>query len=65
MSDEEATLVVTAGTAMYGLDELGGLVAGESVVVTGPGPIGLLGVGGRQGARRAAGDPDRHARQPP
>jgi threonine dehydrogenase-like Zn-dependent dehydrogenase len=45
MSDEEATLVVTAGTAMYGLTELGGLVAGESVVVVGPGPIGLLGVG--------------------
>ncbi len=44
MSDEEATLVVTAGTAMYGLIELGGLVAGESVVVTGPGPIGLMGV---------------------
>src|SRR4030081_636197 len=44
MSDEEATLVVNAGTAMYGLTELGGLVAGESVVVTGPGPIGLLGV---------------------
>lgn len=43
MSDEEATLVVTAGTAMYGLTELGGLVAGESVVVIGPGPIGLLG----------------------
>jgi L-iditol 2-dehydrogenase len=43
MSDEEATLVVTAGTSMYGLTELGGLVAGESVVVTGPGPIGLLG----------------------
>ena len=44
MSDEEATLVVTAGTAMYGLTELGGLIAGEGVVVTGPGPIGLLGV---------------------
>jgi L-iditol 2-dehydrogenase len=44
MSDEEATLVVTAGTAMYGLTELGGLVAGESVVVTGPGPIGLMAV---------------------
>src|ERR1700686_2793751 len=43
MSDEEATLVVTAGTAMYGLTELGGLVPGESVVVTGRGPIGLLG----------------------
>src|SRR5258706_383834 len=30
--------------AMEGATELGGLVAGESVVVTGPGPIGLLGV---------------------
>jgi len=44
MSDAEATLVVTAGTAMYGLTELGGLVAGEGVAVLGPGPIGLLGV---------------------
>ena len=45
MSDEEATLIVTAGTAMYGLDSIGGLVAGQSVVVMGPGPIGLMGVG--------------------
>ena len=45
MSDEEATLIVTAGTAMYGLDVLGGLIAGESLVVTGPGPIGLMSVG--------------------
>ena len=44
MSDEEATLVVTAGTTMYGLTELGGLISGESLVVIGPGPIGLLGV---------------------
>ena len=44
MSDEEGTLVVTAGTAMYALTELGGLVAGESVCVTGPGPIGLMAV---------------------
>ena len=44
MSDAEATLVVTAGTSMYGLTELGGLVAGESAVVIGPGPIGLLAV---------------------
>lgn len=45
MSDEEACLVVTAGTAMYGLDVLGGIVAGQTVVVMGPGPIGLMGVG--------------------
>ena len=44
MSDEVATLIVTAGTATYGLDVLGGLVAGDSLVVTGAGPIGLLGV---------------------
>ncbi len=44
MPDEEATLIVTAGTAMYGLDVLGGLIASEGVVVTGPGPIGLMGV---------------------
>jgi len=44
MSDEEGVLVVTAGTAMYGLTELGGLVAGESVVVIGDGSIGLMAV---------------------
>ena len=44
MSDEEATLIVTSGTAMYGLDVMGGVVAGEGVVITGPGPIGLMGV---------------------
>lgn len=42
MSDAEAALAVTAGTSMYGLTEMGGLVAGESVAVIGPGPIGLL-----------------------
>ncbi|MGZ8154247.1 MAG: zinc-dependent alcohol dehydrogenase [Burkholderiales bacterium] len=45
MSDAEATLIVTAGTAMYGLDVRGGLIAGQSVVVSGPGPIGLMAVG--------------------
>src|SRR5215472_4376285 len=45
ISDAEATLVVTAGTAMYGLDVMGGVIAGEGVVVVGPGPIGLMGVG--------------------
>jgi L-iditol 2-dehydrogenase len=44
MPDEEATLIVTAGTAMYGLDVMGGIIAGEPVVVIGPGPIGLMGV---------------------
>ena len=44
IGDEEATLIVTAGTAMYALDTLGGLVAGQSLAVTGPGAIGLLSV---------------------
>src|ERR1700687_698473 len=44
MSDAEATLIVTAGTAMYGLDVMGGVIAGEGVAVIGPGPIGLMGV---------------------
>jgi len=44
LSDEVATLIVTAGTAMYGLDVLGGLVAGQSIVVTGAGPVGLMAV---------------------
>ena len=45
MGDEEATLIVTAGTAMYGLDVMGGIIAGEAVAISGPGPIGLMGVG--------------------
>src|SRR5712671_4610127 len=40
MTDAEATLIVTAGTAMYGLDVMGGVIAGEGVVVIGPGPLG-------------------------
>lgn len=41
---DEATLIVTAGTALYGLDVLGGLVAGNTLLIIGPGPIGLMGV---------------------
>jgi L-iditol 2-dehydrogenase len=42
VGDELATMIVTAGTAMYGLDVLGGLLAGQSLIVTGAGPIGLM-----------------------
>ena len=42
LSDELATLIVTAGTATYGLDVLGGLIAGQRLVVIGAGPIGLM-----------------------
>ena len=63
LSDELATLIVTAGTATYGLDVLGGLVAGQSLVVTGAGPIGLHGCRGCEGTRRRAGDFDGHSRR--
>jgi len=41
---EEATLITTAGTAMYGITRIGGIHPGETVVVSGPGPIGLMAV---------------------
>lgn len=43
-SFETATLLTTAGTALYGLQRIGGLQGGETVVVSGPGPVGLLAV---------------------
>jgi L-iditol 2-dehydrogenase len=42
VSWEDAVLVTTAGTGLYGLDRAGGFIAGESVVVIGPGPVGLM-----------------------
>ena len=39
---EDAVLMMTAGTSMYGLDAVGGYIAGESIVVIGPGPVGLM-----------------------
>ncbi len=41
---EEATLITTAGTAMYGITRIGGVQTGETVLVVGPGPIGLMAV---------------------
>jgi len=41
---EEAVMLTTAGTSMYAVDTMGGLVAGDSVAVIGPGPIGLTAV---------------------
>jgi 2-desacetyl-2-hydroxyethyl bacteriochlorophyllide A dehydrogenase len=41
---EEATLITTAGTAMYGVTRAGGVEPGETVVVAGPGPVGLISV---------------------
>jgi L-iditol 2-dehydrogenase len=41
LSFEDAVLISTAGTGLYGLDVAGGYVAGLDVVVFGPGPVGL------------------------
>jgi 2-desacetyl-2-hydroxyethyl bacteriochlorophyllide A dehydrogenase len=42
LSWEDGVLATTAGTAIYGLDRAGGLIAGDTVVVIGPGPVGLM-----------------------
>ncbi len=42
VSLEEASLVTNAGCVVYGLESIGGLLAGETVVVVGPGPLGLM-----------------------
>src|SRR5207237_10917603 len=39
---EDAVLVTTAGTGLYGLDVAGGFVAGQTIAVIGPGPVGLM-----------------------
>jgi L-iditol 2-dehydrogenase len=41
LSFEDAVLITTAGTGLYGLDVAGGYIAGLDVVVFGPGPVGL------------------------
>lgn len=42
ISYEDATLITTAGTALYGIQRAGWIWPGENVVVVGPGPIGLM-----------------------
>ena len=44
ISFDEATIITTAGTALFGLEHMGGFVAGDSVAVVGPGAIGLMAV---------------------
>ena len=44
VSYEEAALVTTAACVHFALDNVGGLLGGETVVVLGPGPIGLMAV---------------------
>ena len=44
ISFEEAVMLTTAGTSMFAVDTMGGLVAGDTVAVIGPGPVGLTAV---------------------
>ena len=44
ISLDEATLLTTAATSLYGIRRIGGIQAGETVAVFGPGAIGLMGV---------------------
>jgi len=41
-SFEAATLLTTAGTALYAIQRIGSLQGGETVVVAGPGSVGLM-----------------------
>jgi L-iditol 2-dehydrogenase len=42
LTAEDAVLITTAGTGLYGLDVAGGYIAGQDVVIFGPGPVGLM-----------------------
>ena len=42
VSYKDAVLITTAGTGLYGLDAVGGYVAGQDVAIFGPGPVGLM-----------------------
>jgi len=44
ISFDEATIITTAGTSLFGLEHMGGFVAGDSVAIVGPGAIGLMAV---------------------
>jgi L-iditol 2-dehydrogenase len=44
VSYSEAALVTTGGCVMAALENAGGFIAGDSVAIFGPGPIGLMGV---------------------
>lgn len=42
VSFEDAVLLTTAGTGLFGLDAAGGYIAGQDVAVFGPGAVGLM-----------------------
>lgn len=44
LSFEQACMVTTAASPLWAIDLMGGYVAGETILVLGPGPIGLMAV---------------------
>jgi len=42
LSYKDAVLITTAGTGLYGLEATGGYIAGQDIVIFGPGPVGLM-----------------------
>lgn len=44
VSFDEASLITNLGCVLYGFETLGGYIVGETVVVVGPGPLGLSAV---------------------
>ena len=53
ISFDEASLITNLGCVLYGFETLGGYIVGETVVVIGPGPLGLSAV---QAARALGAD---------
>lgn len=53
ISFDEASLITNLGCVLYGFETLGGYIAGETVAVIGPGPLGLSAV---QAARALGAD---------
>ena len=64
MTWEDGVLATTAGTAVYGIDRAGGLVAGDTVVGHRAGAGRPDDRPGAAGAGRRPVDPDRHPRRP-
>jgi len=42
VSFQDAVLITTAGTGLYGLDAAGGYIVGQDITIFGPGPVGLM-----------------------
>jgi L-iditol 2-dehydrogenase len=42
LSFKDAVLITTVGTGLYGLEATGGYIAGQDIVIFGPGPVGLM-----------------------